>query len=129
MAEGFAARHIGPSPAEMQHMLDALGVASLEELVDRAVPPAIRDPAPLDEPPAAAEAMAMLHRLNEKAGDTFFVDAGCHPQTIDVVRTRAEPVGIEVVVGDIADDVPSDGVFGVLLQYPNTRGAIWDDRE
>ena len=54
----------------------------------------------LDEGTAAAEAMAMLHRLNPKAGTVFFVDADAHPQTIDVVRTRAEPLGIEVVVGD-----------------------------
>ena len=54
----------------------------------------------LDEATAAAEAMAMLRRVNPKAGDTFFVDAECHPQTIDVVRTRAEPLGIDVVVGD-----------------------------
>ena len=53
----------------------------------------------LDEATAAAEAMTMLRRVNPKAGDTFFVDAECHPQTIDVVRTRAEPLGIDVVVG------------------------------
>ena len=58
----------------------------------------------LDEGTAAAEAMAMLHRLNPKAGTTFFVDADCHPQTIEVVRTRADPLGIEVVVGDSAHD-------------------------
>jgi glycine dehydrogenase len=226
MAEEFAARHIGPSPAETQHMLDALGVASLDELIDRAVPEAIRDHTPLglppglgeaatldrlhevagrnevltsligrgysntitppvilrnvlenpawytaytpyqpeisqgrleallnfqtmvgdltgmeianasmlDEPTAAAEAMAMLHRLNEKGGDTFFVDAECHPQTIDVVRTRAEPIGIDVVVGDVASlsrsgEMPAEGVFGVLLQYPGTTGVVRDDRE
>jgi glycine dehydrogenase len=221
MAEEFAARHIGPSPAEMQHMLDALGVASLEELVDRAVPEAIRDHTPLDLPPglgeaaaldrlhgiagrnevltsligrgysntitppvilrnvlenpawytaytpyqpeisqgrleallnfqtmvsdltgmdianasmldeptAAAEAMAMLHRLNEKGGNAFFVDAECHPQTIDVVRTRAEPIGIDVVVGVVDADMPAEGVFGVLVQYPGTTGVVRDDRE
>ena len=54
----------------------------------------------LDEATAAAEAMTMLRRVNAKGGDTFFVDAGCHPQTIAVVRTRAEPLGIDVVVGE-----------------------------
>ena len=80
----------------------------------------------LDESTAAAEAMAMLQRLNAEAGTTFFVDADCHPQTIDVVRTRAEPIGIDVVVGDPATDVPDDGLFGVLLQYPGSSGEIRD---
>jgi len=82
----------------------------------------------LDEATAAAEAMTMLRRVNPKAGDTFFVDAECHPQTIDVVRTRAEPVGIDVVVGVPEPDLPAEGVFGVLLQYPGTTGGIRDDR-
>ena len=221
MAEDFAARHIGPSPDEIDAMLAVVGVDSLEQLVNRAVPEAIHDHEPLrlppglsepetlarleeiagrnqvvtsligmgysntftppviqrnvlenpawytaytpyqpeisqgrleallnfqtmvsdltgmdmanasllDEPTAAAEAMAMLHRLNEKAGNTFFVDSECHPQTIDVVRTRAEPIGIEVIVGDIDPDMPAEGVFGVLLQYPGTTGVIRDDRD
>ena len=54
----------------------------------------------LDEATAAAEAMALLHRVNGDQGDVFFVDADCLPQTIEVVRTRAEPLGITVVVGD-----------------------------
>ena len=220
MAAGFPARHIGPDEAEIATMLDALGVGSLEELVDEAVPDTIRDrerlalPAPLteaealtwlrrladrnqvftslvgqgyadtftppviqrnvlenpawytaytpyqpeisqgrleallnfqtmvsdltamdmanasllDEPTAAAEAMAMLHRVNGQKADVFFVDHECHPQTIDVVRTRADPVGIEVVVGDPHADVPLDGVFGVLVQYPGTTGVVRDDR-
>ena len=61
-----------------------------------------------------------------RRGTTFFVDADCHPQTIAVVRTRAEPLGINVVVGDPAVDVPADGVFGVLLQYPGSSGALRD---
>ena len=218
--EGFAARHIGPDAAEIATMLDALGVASLEELIDRAVPDTIRDherldlPAPLseaealtwlrgladrnqvftsligqgysntftppviqrnvlenpawytaytpyqpeisqgrleallnfqtmvsdltamdmanasllDEPTAAAEAMAMLHRVNGDKTNVFFVDHECHPQTIEVVRTRAEPIGIDIVVGDPRADVPLDGVFGVLLQYPGTTGVVRDDR-
>ena len=81
----------------------------------------------LDEGTAAAEAMTMLQRLNPKAGNTFFVDADCHPQTIEVVRTRADPLDIDVVVGE-RTDVPSEGVFGVLLQYPGSSGALRDDR-
>ncbi len=83
----------------------------------------------LDEATAAAEAMTMLRRVDDKGGNTFFVDAGCHPQTIEVVRTRAEPLGIDVVVGEPNPDMPTEGVFGVLLQYPGTTGEIRDDRE
>ena len=88
----------------------------------------------LDEATAAAEAMTMLRRVNGKGGDAFFVDAGCHPQTIDVVRTRAEPLGIDVIIGEPAaflndGEMSTEGVFGVLLQYPGSTGAIRDDRE
>jgi glycine dehydrogenase len=83
----------------------------------------------LDEATAAAEAMTLLRRVNPKAGDAFFVDAACHPQTIEVVRTRAEPLGIEVVVGEPEPHMGAEGVFGVLLQYPGTTGGIRDDRE
>jgi glycine cleavage system P protein (glycine dehydrogenase) len=82
----------------------------------------------LDEATAAAEAMTLLRRVNAKAGAAFFVDAECHPQTIEVIRTRAEPLGIDVVVGVPEPDMPAEGVFGVLLQYPGTGGAIRDDR-
>ena len=82
----------------------------------------------LDEGTAAAEAMTLCHRVNPGAGDTFFVDAGSHPQTIEVTRTRAEPLGLEVVVGDPERDLPAEGVFGVLLQEPATDGALRDRR-
>jgi glycine dehydrogenase len=78
----------------------------------------------LDEATAAAEAMAMSRRL-ARGGETFFVDRDCHPQTIAVVRGRAEPLGIEVVVGD-PEDAPEEGRFGVLLQYPGSSGALRD---
>jgi glycine dehydrogenase len=82
----------------------------------------------LDEATAAAEAMAMCHRLKPKAGSTFFVDADCHPQTIAVVKTRAEPLGLEVVVGDPAGGagLAGEAIFGVLVQYPGSSGAIRD---
>ncbi len=80
----------------------------------------------LDEGTAAAEAMTMLHRLNPNVGDGFFVDADCHSQTIEVVRTRAEPLGIAVTVGDPEQDFPAEGVFGMLLQYPGSSGEIRD---
>jgi glycine dehydrogenase len=78
----------------------------------------------LDEATAAAEAMAMCHRLNDKAGDVFVIDPDCHPQTIAVVETRARPLGIEVLVGPIDDALPVGGVFGVLMQYPGSSGRV-----
>ncbi len=82
----------------------------------------------LDEGTAAAEAMAMLQRVNAGRGDVFLVDAGCHPQTIAVVRTRAEPLGIEVRVGDAYAADATSGCFGVLLQSPATGGEVRDLR-
>src|SRR3989440_5100305 len=82
----------------------------------------------LDEATAAGEAMAMFRRLNPNAGETFVVDADCHPQTIDVVRTRAEPIGIDVVVVEPGAGIGEAGVFGALLQYPGSSGAVRDLR-
>jgi glycine dehydrogenase len=81
----------------------------------------------LDEATAAAEAMTMLHgvRINS-AAKLFFVSNACHPQTLDVVRTRAVPQGIEVVVGDPLEFNPDTACFGALLQYPATDGTIFD---
>jgi glycine dehydrogenase len=83
----------------------------------------------LDEGTAAAEAMMMCHRLKE--GDApehrlFFVSDACHPQTIDIVRTRAKPLGIEILSGDPRSFRPGSGCFGVLVQYPDTWGAVHD---
>ncbi len=75
----------------------------------------------LDEGTAAAEAMTMLHRLNPNAGDGFFVDADCHPQTIEVVRTRAEPLGIVVTVGDPDHDVPAERCVRDVAAVPGEQ--------
>ncbi len=84
----------------------------------------------LDEATAAAEAMALCHAVKERdPGLCFFVSELCHPQTIDVVRTRARPLGIQVVVGDHKKYDFSKPTFGALLQYPATDGAIYDYRE
>ncbi|MEY3362377.1 MAG: hypothetical protein RL531_2096, partial [Actinomycetota bacterium] len=83
----------------------------------------------LDEGTAAAEAMALCHRLNPTAGSIFFVDADALPQTIALIETRAEPLGLDVVVGDPTTDLPAEGVFGVLLQYPGASGTVRDDAE
>src|SRR5438105_2550320 len=221
----FAARHIGPSAVEIDAMLRELGLSSLEELVDRTVPEAIRDRAPLalpaarseaatiarlreladrnqvltsliglgysatftppviqrnvlespawytaytpyqpeisqgrleallnfqtmvtdltameianasllDEATAAAQAMAMCRASVAGVADpghptrnTFLVSEMCHPQTIAVVQTRAKSLGIQVMVGDHAGFQFSDKIFGVLVQYPTTDGAIID---
>jgi glycine dehydrogenase len=79
----------------------------------------------LDEGTAAAEAMAMAHRAARGERDIFLVDAGCHPQTIAVVRTRALPMGIDVVVAD-PDDFDLGGACGLLLQYPSSTGSVRD---
>ena len=80
----------------------------------------------LDESTAAAEAMTMAHRLTKTERSTFFVDADCHPQTLAVVRARAEPLGLQVVVGDPLKDIDPATVFGALLQYPGCSGEIRD---
>ncbi len=77
----------------------------------------------LDESTAAAEAMAMC--LGAKSGTVFFVADDAHPQTIALLRTRAEPLGVEVRTGDIATfDPTTPGVIGVFVQYPATDGRI-----
>ncbi|HEY4146528.1 aminomethyl-transferring glycine dehydrogenase [Pinirhizobacter sp.] len=81
----------------------------------------------LDEATAAAEAMALARRSAKAKSKVFFVSSGVHPQTIEVLRTRADGIGIEVVVGDDADAAGTD-CFGVLLQYPNTFGQVNDYR-
>jgi glycine dehydrogenase len=83
----------------------------------------------LDEGTAAAEAMMMCHRLKDGHADAhrvFFVSEKCHPQTIDIVKTRAVPLGIAVVVGDHRTYAPAADCFGVLVQYPDTTGSIHD---
>jgi glycine dehydrogenase len=82
----------------------------------------------LDEATAAAEAMAMARRVVKSGANAFFVDVECHPQTIAVVRTRAEPLGWAIKVGDPMQDLEPATVFGALLQYPGTSGEIRDFR-
>jgi len=82
----------------------------------------------LDEATAAAEAMALCHAV-VTARKTFFVADNCHPQTIEVVRTRAKPLGIEIKVDNFSRFKFDNTVFGVLVQYPATDGAIYDYTE
>ena len=211
----FASRHIGPSPAEQDEMLRAIGAPSLEALISETVPPGIRlagdlalpearteeqaleelrrimdkntvarsfigagyhgtftpavirrnilenpgwytaytpyqaeiaqgrleallnfqtmvcdltgmeiaNASLLDEATAAAEAMALCHQIN--GGEAFFAADHCHPQTLAVLRTRAEPLGIRIVTGP-AESGPQEPVCGALFQYPATDGTICD---
>ncbi|MEP9365157.1 aminomethyl-transferring glycine dehydrogenase [Nocardioides sp. CN2-186] len=82
----------------------------------------------LDEGTAAAEAMTLVRRANKKASGPFVVDADALPQTIDVVRTRAQGMGIEVVVADLTDGLPDGDLSGVLVQYPGVSGRVSDPR-
>lgn len=210
-------RHIGPSPAEMDTMLQVVGAASLDVLMDETVPRAIRQEQPLDtgralseremllrmrgvakknrvlnsligmgyhgtltppaiqrnilenpawytaytpyqpeisqgrleallnyqtmisdltgleianaslldESTAAAEAMTMAQRLAKSKAGAFFIDENCHPQNIEVMRTRAAPLGIEVIVG-APDALEADKVFAAIFQYPGTYGHVRD---
>ncbi|MEV0701878.1 aminomethyl-transferring glycine dehydrogenase [Saccharopolyspora sp. NPDC050389] len=221
----FADRHVGPMPAELARMLDVIGVGSLEELGQNAVPDTIREgdlqlalPEPatesealaelrelarrcrphtemiglgyygtvtppvilrnvlespawytaytpyqpeisqgrleallnfqtmvadlagvpvanssmLDESTAAAEGMTLVRRAGRAKSPRFVVDADTLPQTIAVIETRAEPLGIEVVVADLsagAQALPEGEFFGVLLSYPGASGAVRDHEE
>ncbi|NBA95588.1 aminomethyl-transferring glycine dehydrogenase [Pseudomonas sp. R5(2019)] len=84
----------------------------------------------LDEATAAAEAMTFCKRLSKNKGShAFFASVHSHPQTLDVLRTRAEPLGIEVVVGDERELGDVSAYFGALLQYPASNGDLFDYRE
>ncbi|MEU0537471.1 aminomethyl-transferring glycine dehydrogenase [Amycolatopsis tolypomycina] len=217
----FADRHIGPGPDELRHILDVIGVASLDELAERAVPGSLRESAqPLELPPAAseaqalaelrelaarnrpaaamiglgyhdtvtppvirrnvlenpawytaytpyqpeisqgrleallnfqtmvadltglpvanaslldeataaAEAMTLVRRAGRAKSSRFVVDRDTLPQTLAVLRTRAEPLGIELVVEDLSQGLTGLGLggdfFGVLLSYPGASGAV-----
>jgi glycine dehydrogenase len=80
----------------------------------------------LDEPTAAAEAMALCRRNSSSSSHRFYVDADVLPQTIAVLRTRALPMGLDVVVADLANGLPDDDCFGVLVQDPGTSGRVRD---
>jgi glycine dehydrogenase len=216
----FAARHIGPSPEEQRRMLDTVGYASIEDLMEAAIPEVIRWHGTLDLPPAAteaeviaelrdiaaknrvatsmiglgyygthtpgvirrnvlenpawytaytpyqpeisqgrleallnfqtmisdltglscanasmldegtaaAEAMTLARRVSKSPSNVYVVDADALPQSIEVIRTRALPLGLQVQVVDVAGGAPlPDEFFGLHLQYPGASGAVRDD--
>jgi glycine dehydrogenase len=84
----------------------------------------------LDEGTAAAEAMAMFYNVKKHPKNAqFFVAASCHPQTISVVQTRAQALGVEIIVGNSREIQFAEKIFGALLQYPTTDGAIENYRD
>ncbi|NQW07736.1 MAG: aminomethyl-transferring glycine dehydrogenase, partial [Candidatus Pelagibacter sp.] len=82
----------------------------------------------LDEGTAAAEAVELSYRVSKNDSNKVFVSKDCHPQTIDVIKTRAEPMGLEVIVGDEYNDITEEIVCGII-QYPGTLGDIKDPSE
>jgi glycine dehydrogenase len=91
---------------------------------------AIANASLLDEATAAAEAMHLMHAIHKNdSAQTLFVSENIFPQTLDVIRARALPLGINVVVGDHRKLVWSDSIFGAIVQYPAGDGAIYDYRE
>jgi len=214
----FADRHIGPSEADVASMLSAIGAATMDDLIDAAVPTSIRTDEPLDvagplteqaaidalrriskqndvyrsfigagyygtitpgvvkrnilenpgwytaytpyqpeisqgrlealinfqtvvcdltameianaslldEATAAAEAMTLIRRVGKSKNESFFVDHDLHPQTIEVIATRAVPLGLDLVIGDPATDLVPEEVFGAIVSYPGSSGEIPD---
>jgi glycine dehydrogenase len=122
---GWYTQYTPYQPEIAQGRLEAL--LNFQTLVTDLTGMEIANASLLDEGTAAAEAMTLAFNARKKKDNkTFWVSEICHPQTIDVVKTRALPLGIEVVVGDhrtLGFDAP---VFGVLLQYPATDGTIYD---
>ncbi|MBS3025983.1 MAG: aminomethyl-transferring glycine dehydrogenase [Dolichospermum sp. DET50] len=82
----------------------------------------------LDEGTAAAEAMSMSYGVCKNKSHNYFVSSECHPQTIDVLQTRAKPLGINIIIGNHQTFDFSESIFGAILQYPATDGTIYDYR-
>src|SRR5436853_473655 len=115
--DSFPPRHLGSSDGAIAEMLATLGLSSLDELIARTVPAAILNAAPLH--------MALALK-KDNVVKSVFVSERCHPQTIAVVQTRAEPLGVMVIVGDEREFVPNEHLCAVLVQYPDTHGGIRD---
>src|SRR5205814_5297374 len=122
----FIDRHIGPSAKDVVEMLEAL--LNYQTMVVDLTGLPVANASLLDEGTAAAEAMSLVHAVAGKGASAFFIASDCHPQTIEVVRTRAKPLGWQVVVGDPDQFDFKTGIFGALLQYPSTDGNVRDLR-
>jgi glycine dehydrogenase len=122
---GWYTQYTPYQPEIAQGRLEAL--LNFQTLVTDLTAMEIANASLLDEGSAAAEAMTLaFNARKQKDTRTFWVSAACHPQTLAVVKTRALPLGIHVVVGDHRQFSFETPVFGVLLQYPATDGAIYD---
>lgn len=125
---GWYTQYTPYQPEISQGRLEAL--LNFQTLVTDLTGMEIANASLLDEGTAAAEAMTMAYNAQGKNPvNTFWVSQDCHPQTIAVVQTRAKFIGVEVIVGDRHTFDPSQKVFGILLQYPATDGAIYDYEE
>src|SRR5688572_26907622 len=114
-----------PYQAEIaQGRLEAL--ANFQTMVSDLTGLEVANASLLDEATAAAEAMAMSHNLSQAGTKLYYVSQHCHPQTIEVVRTRGEALGFEIVVAPHEKFDLSRKPFGILLQYPKTDGGIVD---
>ncbi|WP_028213214.1 aminomethyl-transferring glycine dehydrogenase [Paraburkholderia mimosarum] len=112
-------------PEISQGRLEAL--LNFQQMITDLTGLAISNASLLDEATAAAEAMTLVQRVGKSKSNVFFVADDVLAQTIEVVKTRAKPIGIEVKVGPAAE-APSAGAFGVLLQYPGVNGDVRDYR-
>jgi glycine dehydrogenase len=121
---GWYTQYTPYQPEISQGRLEAL--LNFQTMVMDLTGMAIANASLLDEGTAAAEAMTMSYGLSKTKVNTFWVSEACHPQTIDVIKTRALPLGIEVVVGNHQTIDFSQPLFGMLLQYPATDGAVYD---
>ncbi|NJL45260.1 MAG: glycine dehydrogenase (aminomethyl-transferring), partial [Leptolyngbyaceae cyanobacterium SM2_3_12] len=118
---GWYTQYTPYQPEIAQGRLEAL--LNFQTMVSDLTAMEIANASLLDEGTAAAEAMTLaFNARKQKSCRTFWVSQGCHPQTLEVVKTRAQPLGIEVVVGDHCTLTFDTPVFGLLLQYPATDG-------
>src|SRR5438105_11273530 len=125
---GWYTQYTPYQPEISQGRLEAL--LNYQQMVEDLTALPVANASLLDEATAAAEAMTMFHNIAGSDANAFFVAQDCHPQTIEVVRTRAQPFGIQIKVGDPARFDPArEKIFGALLQYPATDGAIRNPRE
>jgi len=102
------------------------GLLNFQQMVMDLTGMAMANASLLDEATAAAEAMALCKRSNRLKTDKFFIDQGVFPQTLEVLKTRAQYFGFELIVGDPKSELEKHEVFGVLLQYPDQNGSIAD---
>ena len=121
---GWYTQYTPYQPEISQGRLEAL--LNFQTMVMDLTGMAIANASLLDEGTAAAEAMSMSYGISKTKATSFWVSEACHPQTIDVIKTRALPLGIEVIVGNHQSIDFSQPLFGMLLQYPASDGAVYD---